>query len=140
MTGVVFRLRRIGYELEADGEEVVYRWTGPGHPDPATVLPLLEDLKVHKVEALALLEAEANRPPVDPDGPCPPYPFRIRSRTLDAEVWIVPDGWSEPVSGPAYTWAEVRELERQNATPEELRAVHLVKAHLDGEVLNERPV
>lgn len=78
---------------------------------------------------------EADRPPLSPTDPLPAYPFLIHSRTLDTEVWIVPDAWTEPVPGPAYTWAEVRALDRARPTPEALRAVHQVKLAVDGEIL-----
>ena len=79
---------------------------------------------------------EADRPPLSPDDPLPAYPFLIRSRVLDGtEVWIVPDSWTEPVPGPAYTHAEVAALARQRPDPEALRVVHLVKLALDGEVV-----
>ncbi len=88
-------------------------------------------------EAILLLsdQAEADRPPVDPDGPLPPYPFAIHSRTLGAEVWIVPDAWRDPVPGPTYSHTEVATLARQRPDPEGLRAIHAVKVSLDGEVL-----
>ncbi|OGG47823.1 MAG: hypothetical protein A3F84_12840 [Candidatus Handelsmanbacteria bacterium RIFCSPLOWO2_12_FULL_64_10] len=79
---------------------------------------------------------EADRPPLSPSDPLPAYPFCIRSRILDgAEVWIVPDGWTEPVEGPAYTHAEVAALARQKPDLEALRAIHQVKLTVDGEVL-----
>jgi hypothetical protein len=134
MTGMLSQLRGMGYEVRAEGEEVVCRWQGLGAPDEQA-RSLLAQLSQLKGEVLALLRAEADQPPVDPAGPCPPWPFAIRSCILDVEVWIVPDGWVEPVPGLAYTHAEIRALDRQRPTPEALKAVHQVKAHFDGEVL-----
>ena len=71
-----------------------------------------------------------------PADPLPAYPFAIRSRILDTEVWIIPAGWTEQVPGPAYTHAEVAILDRQTVTPDSLRAVHLVRVAIDGEIVD----
>ncbi len=135
MTTTLSQLRAMGYQIEAEGEDVAYRWTGPGDP-PEEARTLLAELARHKTEALAALRQEADRLPVDPDGPLPPWPFAVRSRILDGtEVWITPDGWPDPVPGPAYTHAEVRALQHGGVTPEGLRAVHRVKLAVDGEVI-----
>ena len=42
-----------GYALSVDHDEIVIRYTGAGHPDPATVRPLLAELKTRKAEAIA---------------------------------------------------------------------------------------
>jgi hypothetical protein len=44
-----------GYVLLLEHEEIVARYTGPGQPDPATVRPLLEELRRRKAEAVAYL-------------------------------------------------------------------------------------
>jgi hypothetical protein len=134
MNVVLSELREMGYRVEADGEALAYRWTGPGDP-PEEARTLLSELSQHKGKVLALLQAEADRPPLSPSDPLPAYPFCIRSRTLDTEVWIVPDSWRDPVPGPAYTHAEVRALDRNRPTPEALRAIHQVKLAVDGEVV-----
>lgn len=134
MTVLLSQLRAMGYRVETEGEGLVYRWTGPGNP-PEEARTLLSELSRHKGEALATLRAEADRPPLRPSDPLPAYPFCIHSRTLDAEVWIVGDGWLDPVPGPAYTHAEIAALDRNRPTPEGLKVIHLVKTCIDGEVL-----
>ncbi|GEM_PF-3423199 len=133
----ILRLRDLGYQVELNGGRIRYRLPeGTRDPDPATLIEALADLKAHREEAVAFLQAEAVRLPLSPSDPLPAYPFAIRSRILDgAEVWIVPDSWTEPVEGPAYTHAEIRALDRQRPDPEALRAIHQVKVGLDGEVL-----
>ncbi|MSS72857.1 MAG: hypothetical protein EXS64_15390 [Candidatus Latescibacteria bacterium] len=56
MTTVLFRLRTMGYNIQTEGREIIYRWQGLGKPDPASVLPLLEEMRLRKAEALAVLE------------------------------------------------------------------------------------
>lgn len=135
MTTTLSRLWAMGYRIEAEGEALAYRWTGPGDP-PEEARTLLSDLSIRKEEALDALRAEADRPPEPaPSDPLPGYPFAIRSRTLDTEVWIIPDGWPDPVPGPAYTHAEVAALARQGVTGEALRKLHQVRETFDGQVL-----
>lgn len=136
----ILKLRAVGYRVEIDGDLIRYRMAaGTPEPDGATLASILADLKARKEEAVAFLRAEAedaDRPPVDPSDPLPAYPFAVRSRVLDgAEVWIIPDGWTEPVPGPTYTHSEIATLARQGAAPEALQAVHRVKVEFDGEVL-----
>jgi hypothetical protein len=61
--------------------------------------------------------------------------LQIRSRILDTEVWVVPDGWTGELDGPTYTDSEIRELVRLQPIPEELRAIHRTKVQLDGKVM-----
>lgn len=74
-------------------------------------------------------------PPLSPTDPLPAYPFCIWSRVLSDEIWIVPDGWRDPVPGPAYTHSEIKALDRNRSDPEALRGIHAVKVGLDGEVV-----
>ncbi len=135
MTGVLAQLHGMGYEIRAEEGEIVCRWRGQGAPGEQA-RALLVELSGRKGEALDALQAEADRPPVFPFDPLPAYPFEVRSRALaGAEVWIIPDGWAEPVPGPAYTHAEIAALARQKVTSEGLKAVHQVKEAFDGEVL-----
>lgn len=52
-------LRRVGYEVAADGEDIRCRYVGMGRPDPGRVRPWLEALRAEKPAALAELRAEA---------------------------------------------------------------------------------
>lgn len=56
MAGILFRLRAIGYDIRTEGQEIVYCWHGLRKPDPASVLPLLEEMRLRKAEALDVLE------------------------------------------------------------------------------------
>jgi len=53
-------LRRFGYRIELDGQEIVCRFIGIGHgPDRQRVVPLLQELKAGRAEAIAQLRREA---------------------------------------------------------------------------------
>lgn len=53
-------LRRLGYRIELDGDDIVCRFIGIGHePDRKRVVPLLQELKAGKAEAMARLRREA---------------------------------------------------------------------------------
>ena len=59
MNNTISRLRAMGYEVQLEDKEVVCRWKGTGRPDPATVRPLMNELKERKAEILDVLRAEA---------------------------------------------------------------------------------
>lgn len=67
-------LENIGYEITLKGDKVVYKYQGEEKPDPAIVLPLLEELKAKRQEAIVYLSAQAKagkeepRECFDPDG------------------------------------------------------------------------
>ena len=52
-------LRRLGYRIQLDGENIICRFIGPGKPDREQVVPLLQELKAGKAEAVAQLRCEA---------------------------------------------------------------------------------
>ncbi len=58
MNAIIGLLRRAGYEVRLDRDQVICLWKGAGRPDPATVRPLLNDLKHRKTEVLDALRAE----------------------------------------------------------------------------------
>jgi hypothetical protein len=63
-------------------------------------------------------------------------PLKIRSRLLDTEIWLVPEGYGgPPLDAPAYTTAECRLLVALQPDALQLRAIHLVKEHLGGELV-----
>ena len=45
MTGVLTRLREIGYQVQAEGDRIKCHWQGEGKPDPEAVQPLFEELR-----------------------------------------------------------------------------------------------
>jgi hypothetical protein len=51
----VMKLVSMGYHFDLVGEKVRYEWRGHGVPHPAQVRSLLETVKAHKPEVLALL-------------------------------------------------------------------------------------
>ncbi len=126
MKATISSLRDLGFAIELDGDIVSWRWKGTGSPDPDTLKPLLEELKAKKSAVLEILrQEETDRSDV----------HHIHSRILDAEVWIVPDGWTGELVGPVYADAEIRELNRQAVTAEELSLIHSAKVELDGKVM-----
>jgi hypothetical protein len=52
---VLSRLESLGYETCLKGNKIHLSWTNQGFPDPEIVLPLLEELKARKKEALEYL-------------------------------------------------------------------------------------
>ncbi len=55
----VDELRRLGYEVAAEGTDIRCRYVGLGRPDASTVRPWLDVLRADKQAALAALHAEA---------------------------------------------------------------------------------
>lgn len=49
------RLACLGYRFKVQGETIVAEYHGPGQPDPAQVLPLLETVKAHKPMVIPFL-------------------------------------------------------------------------------------
>lgn len=65
-------------------------------------------------------------------------PLKIYSRLLDTELWLVPEGYrGPPLDAPAYTAAECRLLVALQLDAAQLRALHLVKEHLAGELVED---
>lgn len=65
-------------------------------------------------------------------------PLKIHSRLLGADLWLVPDHYAGPgLDAPAYSAAECRLLLTLQPSPEELRAIHLVKECFAGELVEE---
>lgn len=62
-------------------------------------------------------------------------PVKIHSRVLDADVWLVPgEAADRSLDAPAYTVRECAALLAQRPSAGQLRAVHLIKTMLEGEV------
>lgn len=68
-------------------------------------------------------------------------PLKLRSRLLDAEIWLVPLGWdSRDLDGPVYTTEECKALLALDLSPAELKTVHRIKTLFDGDLeLPEEP-
>lgn len=64
-------------------------------------------------------------------------PLKIHSRLLKADLWLVPAGYDGPsLDAPVYTPAECRLLLELQPSPEQLRAIHLVKELFAGELVS----
>lgn len=63
------RLQAAGYQVQLEGEEIVCRWQGSGKPDAAQVRPLIEELRIHKDEALEALRSVHDLPKALADWP-----------------------------------------------------------------------
>lgn len=65
-------------------------------------------------------------------------PLKIHSRLLDADLWLVPEGYAgPPLDAPAYTAAECRLLVALQPTAGQLQAIHLVREVLSGELVED---
>ncbi len=65
-------------------------------------------------------------------------PLKIYSHLLDTELWLVPKGYSgPPLDAPVYTAAECRLLVALQPEAGQLLAIHLVKEHLAGELVED---
>ena len=78
------------------------------------------------------VEKHISKPEARPDDES----LHIYSRILNADVWVVPEGFQGSLDGPVYRDSEVRELDRLNPTPDQLRTIHAIKVKLDGEVVS----
>ena len=56
------QLRDLGYTITTNGDKINATYTGQGHPDPATVRPLLDELRAHKAEAVDFLRQRDTLP------------------------------------------------------------------------------
>lgn len=144
------QLEEIGYQAVLDGDNIRLTWRGVGKPDPAIVLPLLEELKRRKEEVRALLaawqpkpdykgEAEKAQRLLEERGWCV-----VWSRVLgEPVVWVrdgkvvIPARWKDAVK---YTLAELEALTRPpKPGPEELRRLHQAKKLFGGEIGEGEP-
>lgn len=63
-------------------------------------------------------------------------PLKIHSRLLDADLWLVPEGYAgPPLDAPVYTAAECRLLVALQPAAGQLQAIHLAKELLAGEMV-----
>jgi hypothetical protein len=52
MIAAIIELQQLGYEVRVDGDHVFLLWCGAAKPPRERVVPLLEDVRRHKVEVL----------------------------------------------------------------------------------------
>ena len=63
-------------------------------------------------------------------------PLKIHSRLLDADLWLVPEGYAgPPLDAPVYTAAACQLLVALQPAAGQLQAIHLVKELLAGELV-----
>lgn len=116
-------LRRIGYRVFEEGENIRCVYDGEAAPDLQKVTPLFDELKARKSEALAYLrlEGEAHKAlkQLEKHG----Y-VKIWSNKVDREICLIPDESARvlpPLGAVVFTFTELRELTVRKASPEELK-------------------
>ena len=62
-------------------------------------------------------------------------PLKIHSRLLDADLWLVPEGNTEEFDAPTYSPGECRLIQALDLSPSELKAIHLTKKLLHGDLI-----
>ena len=62
-------------------------------------------------------------------------PLKIHSRLLDADLWLVPEGNTEEFDDPTYSPDECRLIQGLDLSPSELKAIHLTKKFLHGDLI-----
>jgi hypothetical protein len=58
----IIELRKLSFSLTIDHDDLVVKYTGAGQPDPATVKPLLAELRNRKQDALDYLRQRTEAP------------------------------------------------------------------------------
>ncbi|MBS4032640.1 MAG: hypothetical protein KGZ63_14660 [Clostridiales bacterium] len=136
MLSLLKKLQEIGYRVTLDGECLRLLWTGSGKPDPATINPLLSELRMRKSEAVSFIRNQSTTLPshssikaaMDDRGYITIYSEKI-SQTIylcrDQEIALsLLDG------SIAFTLRELQHLVMQEYTPDELRELCDVKKEL----------
>jgi hypothetical protein len=102
-------LQKLGYTLTIDRNEIVVKHIGQGHPDPATVKPLLDDLRAHKQEAIAYLRQREQTPATDtqPRQGHPDPPAETPATRSKGEPPETPPDESQPLALAGADVAEV---------------------------------
>ena len=62
-------------------------------------------------------------------------PLKIHSRLLEADLWLVPAGTTGEFDAPAYSPDECRLLQALALSSAELKAIHLTKKLLQGDLV-----
>jgi len=147
----ISELRNQGYTISLDHDDLVIKYTGAGHPDPATVKPLLEELRAHKAEALDYLRQRDVLPltlaGADPDEVAKAKEqlrrrgyFLMASQALGERIAVVEDDRYRPDTPqgvPVYALAEIRLLQQgveagHIVSIADLRLLHTAKKKLGG--------
>ncbi len=153
---VIVSLANQGYALSVDQDQIVIKYIGQGHPDPATVRSLLDELKEHKAEALEYLRRSPDDADkltagtldecISLDSSCREHIRRkgyclVKSQALGGETFAVVEDDARCHLAPAgYVVYTLRELEilvegyrRGNiATIGDLRLLHTAKKSMKG--------
>lgn len=119
-------LRRIGYRVFREGENIRCVYDGEAVPDPQKVTPFFDELKARKSEALAYLRLEAETQKAIKQ--LKKHGFvKIWSNKIDREVYFIPDESARvlpPLGAVIFTFTELRELTARKASPEELKNLY----------------
>jgi hypothetical protein len=110
MRDIIAQLRALGFQVEAVGEVVTWRWQGTGHPDPARARPLVELLKAHKSEALAALRGELSESLAD-------WPENWLEAFIERSAIMEFDGGSPRAEAERRAEGQVREAYWQTRGP-----------------------
>lgn len=116
-------LRRIGYRVFREGENIRCVYDGEAVPDPQKVTPFFDELKARKSEALAYLRLEEETRKALKQLRTQGF-VKIYSNKVDREVCFIPDESARvlpPLGAVIFTFTELRELTARKASPEELK-------------------
>ena len=134
---LITRLQENGYTISLDRDKgsMRYRYTRHGEPPVEKVQALFEELKKRKQEAIVYIDS------LKQNTTGKPYAVKIRSKVLDADVWVVthPEAIPYIPDGDIYFLPEeIRNL--RGATPDEIRAVYFVKKELGGRLISVKEI
>ena len=149
----ILDLERAGYQFTLDGDSIRYTLLPGREVDPATVKPLLEQLKKHKPDAIAFLRQRDDLPlsltGVDPGEVALAWSqlkhrgyFVMLSHALGEKIAIVEDEADRlrvPQGVLAYTFEEIRLLQQgveagNIVTIGDLRLLHSSKKRMCGAI------
>lgn len=119
----ILELRRIGYRVFKEGENIRCVYDGEAAPDPQKVTPLFDELKTRKSEALTYLRLEEETHKALKQLEKHGY-VKIWSNKVEREVCFIPDEKARvlpPLGAIVFTFTELRELTARKASPEELK-------------------
>lgn len=70
----ILQIEALGYNVNIEGDQIRLRWNGQGNPDPQLVVPLLKEIRAHKIQALQYLKRQDLLNPIFKQGECETCP------------------------------------------------------------------
>jgi hypothetical protein len=125
---VLDNLKSLGYDVEVKEDNIRLSYKGEGKPDKNRVLPLLEELKSKKNEAIKELKQARKT-------------YKIYSKILDDFLWVTATNTEmkkmldEGIEEPIYTYDDVVNLE--GISKEGLKAIHKIKRVFPGSTVED---